>query len=205
MAKSKQNYQIPALSLSALNQILSRIGLRLDALEGVDQNTVRHGGEIIRTGDGSTPGAVAVVRQILTEDAVKTIAVEESGQLFEREAFNVVNPLFLEGRGIDITLNIEEGTLTFAVKELLQAGHGLTLTDIPESDAQTIALKRQAAITDATASHTITDPADAPADADALRDDLVTNVIPSAESKLNALGGKINAILAALRAAEVIQ
>lgn len=50
-------------------------------------------------------------------------------------------------------------------------------------------------VADASTSHSITDPGDSPADADALRDDLVTNVIPSIESALNALGTKINNLL----------
>ena len=60
--------------------------------------------------------------------------------------------------------------------------------------------KIQAHIEDATTAHAITDPADSPADADALREDLVTNVIPSVDSALNALGTKINSILAVLEA-----
>ena len=48
--------------------------------------------------------------------------------------------------------------------------------------------------TDAAASevHAITDPADTPATADALRDDLVLNTIPSIEAALNALGAEFN-------------
>jgi hypothetical protein len=60
------------------------------------------------------------------------------------------------------------------------------------------AVAPEAHIADAVTSHTITDPGDAPADADALREDLVTNVIPSIESALNALGTKTNSILTAL-------
>jgi hypothetical protein len=52
-------------------------------------------------------------------------------------------------------------------------------------------------IANASTSHSITDPADAPLDADALRDDLVANAIPDIENALNALGTKINNILAA--------
>lgn len=48
---------------------------------------------------------------------------------------------------------------------------------------------------DAETSHSITDPADTPADADALRDDLVANTIPDIESALDALGAKINSLL----------
>lgn len=50
----------------------------------------------------------------------------------------------------------------------------------------------------------ITDPGDAPADADALRDDLVTNTIPTIEANFTDLQAKVNAILAALRAAKII-
>ncbi len=58
-------------------------------------------------------------------------------------------------------------------------------------------------ISDAETSHSITDPGDAPADADALRDDLVANAIPEIESALDALGGKINDILLRLEQFEI--
>ena len=54
---------------------------------------------------------------------------------------------------------------------------------------------RMAHIVDAVTTHAITDPADSPADADALREDLVTNVIPDIESKLNALATIINTLI----------
>lgn len=54
---------------------------------------------------------------------------------------------------------------------------------------------RLAHVADASTTHAITDPGDAPADADALRDDLVTNVIPTIETALNNLGTKINSLL----------
>ena len=50
-------------------------------------------------------------------------------------------------------------------------------------------------VTDASESHSITDPVDAPATADILRDDLVTNAIPEIKSALDALGAKLNEIL----------
>jgi len=56
----------------------------------------------------------------------------------------------------------------------------------------------------ASEAHIITDPADTPATADALRDDLVANTIPDIESKLNALGveiNKVNALIDKLQAA----
>ena len=45
---------------------------------------------------------------------------------------------------------------------------------------------------------------DAPADADELRDDLVTNTIPSIEAAINANGAKINEILDLLLASELM-
>lgn len=62
----------------------------------------------------------------------------------------------------------------------------------------------QAAITNASVAHSVTDPADAPGTADILRDDLVANAIPDVEAALNALGVKVNSILAALRDHDII-
>lgn len=60
----------------------------------------------------------------------------------------------------------------------------------------------------ASTTHTITDPGDAPADADALRDDLVANTIPSIETALNALGTefntKFNALIDKLQTAKLM-
>ena len=89
-----------------------------------------------------------------------------------------------------------DGTVTLTVP--LKASYGL------DSDADGLKLKQDANITDASESHTITDPADAPATVDALRDDLVLNAIPDIESALNALGVKINAILDLLLATEIM-
>ena len=58
----------------------------------------------------------------------------------------------------------------------------------------------QTGIADASTTHAITDPGDSPASADALRDDLVANAIPSIEAALNALGTKVNALIAVCEA-----
>lgn len=63
---------------------------------------------------------------------------------------------------------------------------------------------QQSSISDASESHAITDPGDTPADADALRDDLVANTIPAIESALNDLGAKVNLILDAMDALGLI-
>jgi len=62
---------------------------------------------------------------------------------------------------------------------------------------------QQAHIADALTTHTIPPPADSPADADALRDDLVTYAIPYIEGKLDDLGTTVNSILAALEAYKI--
>ena len=54
------------------------------------------------------------------------------------------------------------------------------------------------------AAYTTTDPSDAPADADALRDDLVATTLPAIATGINANVTKINAILAALEAHGIV-
>lgn len=51
----------------------------------------------------------------------------------------------------------------------------------------------------------VTDPVDSPADADALRDDLVTNTIPSIEARLAALQEAHNGLLDRLRTAGLLR
>ena len=57
---------------------------------------------------------------------------------------------------------------------------------------------------DAVTTHSVTDPSDSPVSADALRDDLVTNTIPSIEGMLNALGTIINALIDKLQTAKLM-
>ncbi len=84
-------------------------------------------------------------------------------------------------------------------------GSSIGITVIDDGDGSiTINIKRQTHESDASTSHAITDPADSPASADVLRDDLVANTIPSIETALNALGTKINNILSKLESAEVL-
>jgi len=89
-----------------------------------------------------------------------------------------VDALVTDGDGIETTYDDTAGTLTFAVKQ-------------------------QTHEVDASIAHAITDPANTPATADALRDDLVLNAIPDIETALNALGAKINAILVKIETAEI--
>ena len=85
----------------------------------------------------------------------------------------------------------------------IAASSGITVTDDGDGSI-TISVKQQSNEGDASESHTVTDPSDTPADADALRDDLVANTIPSIESALNALGVKINAVLDILLGSEIM-
>jgi len=111
------------------------------------------------------------------------------------------NPgLQLGAGGIKLKVYADHGLALDAngLSVALKSGYGIDV------DADGLKLKKQAHEADASTSHTITDPADSPASADALRDDLVANTIPSIESALNSLGTKINNILAKLEAAEVV-
>jgi hypothetical protein len=74
-----------------------------------------------------------------------------------------------------------------------------------DSDAAGLMLKQQAHEVNASVAHSITDPADSPATADALRDDLVINTIPAIEQALNDLGTKINNLLTKLETAEILK
>lgn len=107
----------------------------------------------------------------------------------------------------DTALTVTAATVTTAAASgFLAAGRVvLAYRNTTSDECYLISVNRpvrkiEAHIEDAATAHAITDPADSPADADALREDLVTNVIPSVESALNALGTKINSILAVLEA-----
>ncbi len=119
--------------------------------------------------------------------------------------------------GTSILLDTDPGLVlgTGGLKAKVYADHGILLDSNGLSvklkpnygiavDSDGLKLKQQAHEADASTTHDITDPGDSPASADALRDDLVSNTIPSIESALNALGTKINSILAKLETAEVL-
>ena len=94
--------------------------------------------------------------------------------------------------------------LTVAEQRIVGRKTSGNIAALEAADVRGIILSEQTHVDDASTTHAITDPGDAPADADALRDDLVTNTIPSIESALNALGTKINSILAALEANDIM-
>lgn len=101
---------------------------------------------------------------------------------------------------LQVVLKADSGLTSDAngIYPKLKTGFGIAV------DADGLQLKQDTNIVDASESHTITDPGDAPADADALRDDLVLNAIPDIEAALNALGVKVNAILDLLLATELM-
>ena len=122
----------------------------------------------------------------------KLLASNGSGGLSETDLYG-----WISGTSGRITVT-DDGDGTVSLTVPLKANYGIT------SDSNGLALNQQTNVTDASESHSITDPADAPADADALREDLVDNVIPDIEDALDALGVKINAILALLLASEIM-
>jgi hypothetical protein len=83
------------------------------------------------------------------------------------------------------------------------AGSGITLSMAGKT--LTISLKQQTSMDDAETSHSIPDPGDSPASADALRDDLASSVLPAIVSALNGLGVAVNQIISRLENAEVIE
>ena len=101
--------------------------------------------------------------------------------------------LTIEDTGGDHVLTIKPGSN-------LTASKTLTITTGSVNTTMTL---NSAHIADASTAHAITDPADSPASADALRDNLVTNTIPSIETALNNLGTKINSILSRLETAGI--
>ena len=122
----------------------------------------------------------------------KILASDGSGGFSEEDLYDWVT-----GTAGRLTVTDDgDGTITLTVP--LKASFGIT------SDANGLSLNQQANVVDASVVHAITDPADTPATADALRDDLVTNAIPDIEAALNALGTKVNAILALLLASEMM-
>ena len=122
----------------------------------------------------------------------KILASDGSGGFSEEDLYDWVT-----GTAGRLTVTDDgDGTITLTVP--LKASFGIT------SDANGLSLNQQANVVDASVVHAITDPADTPATADVLRDDLVTNAIPDIEAALNALGTKVNAILALLLASEMM-
>jgi len=94
----------------------------------------------------------------------------------------------------DLTGTLASPTITTpTIADLTNMTHDHTSAanggDYPWADMTQSATQADAAASEV---HTVTDPADTPATADALRDDLVLNTIPSIEAALNALGAEFN-------------
>lgn len=77
------------------------------------------------------------------------------------------------------------------------AGGDITISHDPESDIG--ALTDSTSGTPGSTISALTDPADTPATADALRDDLVANIIPELRNNLASLTAQVNAIRTALQ------
>lgn len=77
--------------------------------------------------------------------------------------------------------------------------NGTTWTIIPKQGTSVTALTDSSGGTANDTVQALTNPADAPATADALRDDLVANLIPELRNNFADLAGKINALRTALR------
>ena len=139
----------------------------------------------------------------------KLLASNGSGGLSETNLSG-----WVDGTSGRITVtNDGDGTITLTVPLVSTGGiesdaNGLkaklNTTGGIDSDADGLTLKQQTNVSNASTSHSVTDPADTPATADALRDDLVANAIPDIESSLDALGTKINSILSLLLASEIM-
>jgi len=114
-----------------------------------------------------------------TTPAAASVTTLDIGGTVTIGAFNVV---------LDTTTGSQIGT---AAEQKL-AFHGAT------------PVVQAAHIADATTAHSITDPADAPADADALREDLVANALPELVAALDALGTTLNAVILALEEKGVV-
>jgi hypothetical protein len=156
----------------------------------------------------NTDQLVAALMRIIDELFTNTIGAAQVGDVFTINALDDILTLkVLDSGGLEkssgylkIKLNATPGLVlsTGGLAVKVRATYGLTL------DANGLALKQQAHEVNASAAHAITDPADTPASADALRDDLVINTIPAIEAALNALGTKVNNILTKLETAEIL-
>jgi hypothetical protein len=164
-------------------------------------------------------GLKAKVQGVLTIDAsgIKLSigeALEADGSSNLRVKVKASGGITRDADGLSVdAANLPAATTTTkgAVKQAIAVPDQLALTD---SSGGTSGSGTIAAI-----STDITDPADAPVDADALRDDLVTNTIPSVEQRLAesrdavatlaayciSLEDKVNDLMTKLRAAGVLE
>lgn len=148
---------------------------------------------------------------IYYRDTITQVGGRSETVVLSEEAANTTNEVLRYGQlGGQLAASDEEFVVISASARLsdervLTAGDAITLTDGGAGSTATIAVDPAAHVADASESHTITDPGDAPADADALRDDLVANAIPDIEGALNALGVKVNAIISALETAKLME
>jgi hypothetical protein len=137
-----------------------------------------------------------------TLTASRLVASNASKQLVSSDLVS-----WIAGTADEITVTDDgDGTVTLSLPNNIKVD-GLTASTLVLADAskKLSSHTKDSHIVDAETSHSITDPADTPADADALRDDLVTNTIPALESALNALGTKLNSVLSALENAKILE
>lgn len=83
----KTSYQIPVLTLQAINQALIRIGQRLDRLEGIGQNPDLHGRVITNVGAGVKETDAA--RKGDVEDVISQVSVIGGGSVSIRAGVGI--------------------------------------------------------------------------------------------------------------------
>jgi hypothetical protein len=104
---------------------------------------------------------------------------------------------FGDGSGYNLAFAKRASSTTTDLVTISDGGN-MNLVGVLKIGAIQVVGAQQAHIVDASTSNVVTDPADTPATADALRDDLVANTLPSIRTGLNNLGAKINSIFTAM-------
>jgi hypothetical protein len=168
-------------------------------------HTVLTAAEVAAIADGTeVPGPLSLAVDIASTDP--GLEFDGSGDL----QVKVASPIERTASGIGLNLAADPGLEDVSgLRVKIKADSGLTV------DGDGLQVTPAAAQTDSSQDtldlSSVTDPADAPADADALRDDLVANALAELQTRdgeletaVETLAGEFNSLLAKLRAADLL-
>jgi len=194
---NSENYQTPGdvLSFNTNTAVTKNLGVKLVAGDKIDEASVA-GSRIIGV-SGSTESAVDKTIDVIKGPSKKYVT---SGAAYADGA-----ELAVDAAGKFRTATAGQIVVAYALEEATATDQKKLALVLPPSQYR-VASANIVALTDNTTGAAgdtlaaIPNPTDSPATADALRDDLNTNVLPVIRDHIASLGAKVNAILAVLDA-----
>lgn len=187
-AKRGGTSTITSLGLTEINRALSSIETRLSQVEGIGQNSNLHGSKQVGVALGSRSGETITADYSISEMSDTTKGGAKTG-----------NSTCVQDGALEIRLPEVSGLQVYSGASLrglaLLCGNGLQLS------TSGVSVKQQAAVSDVASVSTLT----LDAGTDQVNRSAFNALLLTLVSEVNAIRSKINEVISALEAAEILQ